>query len=295
MKVCPSVLMAGVMAGAGACPSSICCTGSCQALSAFPAPREGSSLLHRHGQDRQSPEVSGAAVAGPWMGTHPCTATHTTDPGGHGDLTLLLPAGSCRHRPSPPVGRGTGLAGRADLSCHRHTMDGANIRDLAPSGGTTTALGDMDLGLQGLRKARHRRLDGWTDRQSSPACMALTVYFCLAEAVLLVAPGIPSGALCGLGAVQPVLGDGAGIARPHQVHALGAQVDTVVLVWGKGTWLSGLSPARGSCQPTLPAPSHCIPEPWDTTERQKPSSCLSSPGPASFPDPARPDSPPTKK
>lgn len=245
-------------------------------------------LLHRElpGPERvPSPEGRVIPSAPPWPGLpeprgeqgsggrpgrildgHPSLHSHShvglwTDPGGDGDLTLLLPPGSCRHRPSPPVGRGTGLAGRADLSCHRHTTDGASIRDLAQTEGTTTTFGDMGSWTARTAQTTARRV-GWMDRQSSPACMPLTVYFCLAGAVLLVAPGIPSGALLpGLGAVQPVLGDGAGIAWPHQVHALAAQVDTVVLVWGKGTWPSELSPALGGCQPSLPAPSHCIPEP----------------------------------
>lgn len=240
------------MTGTGACLSSTHSTGSCQALSAFPAPREGSSLRHRRGQDCQSPEVSGAVLgdqAGPWVGTHPQHShSHvglSTDPGGDGSLTLLLPGGSCWHRPSPPVGRGTGVAGGADLSCHRHTTDGASIWDLAQIGGTTTALGDT--GSWTARTAwTTEQTVGWTDRQSSPACMALTVYFCLAGAVLPAALGIPSGALLpGLGAVQPVLGDGAGIARPHQVHALGAQVDTVVLVWGEGDTAVRTVPSSG--------------------------------------------------
>lgn len=47
--------------------------------------------------------------------------------------------------------------------------------------------------------------------------------------------GALSGALLpGLRAVQPVLGDGAGVAGLHQVHALGAQVDAVVFVWEEG-------------------------------------------------------------
>lgn len=95
--------------------------------------------------------------------------------------------------------------------------------------------------------------------------------FLSSRAVLLAALGMPSGALLpGLGAVQPVLGDGAGVARLHQVHSLGAQVDSVVLVWGKGTRLSGLSPALGSCQPSLPAPSHCVPELGGIAERSPP-------------------------
>lgn len=164
------------MTGAGACLSSTRSTESCQALSAFPAPREGSSLRHRRGQDCQSPEVSGAVLggqAGPWMGTHPQHShSHVglcTDPGGDGDLTLLLPAGSCRHCPSPPVGRGTGVVGGADLSCHRHTMDGASMHRL---GGQPQPSGTRDLGLQGLRGPWNIQLDGRTDRALQPAWLS---------------------------------------------------------------------------------------------------------------------------
>ncbi|XP_068889133.1 kinesin-like protein KIF12 isoform X1 [Aphelocoma coerulescens] len=53
----------GVVTGAGACLSSTCSTGSCQTLSAFPAPRGGSSLRHRHGQDCRSPELPAPSLS----------------------------------------------------------------------------------------------------------------------------------------------------------------------------------------------------------------------------------------
>lgn len=171
VRVCSCVLMAGAMAGAGACLSSSHCTGSCQALSVFPAPREGSSLQHHRGQDCQSPEVS-RAVVGDQAGlgwahipAQPLTHGAVTDPGGEGDLTLLLPAGSCRHCPSPPVARGIGLAGRADLSCHRYTTDGASVRDLAQTEGTTTALGDMGSWTARTAQTMAQTV-GWMDGQT---------------------------------------------------------------------------------------------------------------------------------
>ncbi|XP_064324190.1 kinesin-like protein KIF12 isoform X9 [Phalacrocorax carbo] len=75
---------------------------------------------------------------------------------------------SCRRRPSPPVGRGTGLAGGADLSGCSHSCaeDGASSGDLAqPTHSYTredkhSPRGHRDLGL----RAPHRPQDGWTDR-----------------------------------------------------------------------------------------------------------------------------------
>lgn len=80
--------------------------------------------------------------------------------------------------------------------------------------------------------------DRQTDRQTDPpACTALVVYCCLAPGR---GAGPSSGALLpGLRAVQPVLGDGARVAGLHQVHALGAQVDAVIVVWEGG---------KGGCQ-----------------------------------------------
>lgn len=42
--------------------------------------------------------------------------------------------------------------------------------------------------------------------------------------LLLLLPG-------GVGAAQPVLGDGSGIRRTGRVHSLGLQVHSVVLIW----------------------------------------------------------------
>uniref|UniRef100_A0A674G928 Kinesin-like protein n=1 Tax=Taeniopygia guttata TaxID=59729 RepID=A0A674G928_TAEGU len=240
----------GVVAGAGACLSSTRCTGSCQALSTSPALREGSSLQHRPGQGCQSPEL----------------------------LAPSLSSSGKRHW--------TGWQSRSELPQAQH---GWGQRQ-----GSGTDQGDKQS-LRGMGPWTARTAQttaqtvGWMDRQSSPACMALTVYFCLAGAVLLAAPGIPSGALLpGLGAVQPVLGDGAGVARPHQVHALGAQVGTVVLVWGRGHGHQDCPQLWGAAS-TFPLHPRAI------AEREEPSPCPGSPGPASFPDPARPNSPPTKK
>ena len=174
--VCSHVLTAGAGAGAGAHLSGT--PGSCQAPSAAPAPRQGSSLRHRRGRDCRSPEVSG--VAGGTLGSAsdgvprgwapiPSPATRAwgcgPDPGDAGDLTPRLPAGSRWCRPSLPVGRGTGLAGGADLSSlsHSRAVDGASGRDLAqPTHGHYTWGDDQsDLGLQGP----HRPRDGWTDGQ----------------------------------------------------------------------------------------------------------------------------------
>lgn len=67
--------------------------------------------------------------------------------------------------------------------------------------------------------------------------------------------GACSGALLiGLRAVQPVLRDGARVGGLHQIHALGAQVDAVILVWG-GTE----GAVRPHCQPRA-VPKHPQPQ-----------------------------------
>lgn len=67
------------------------------------------------------------------------------------------------------------------------------------------------------------------DRQMDTA---LAVYLGLARCRAAGGPGgACSGALLiGLRAVQPVLRDGARVGGLHQIHALGAQVDAVILV-----------------------------------------------------------------
>lgn len=90
------------------------------------------------------------------------------------------------------------------------------------------------------------------DRQTDTA---LVVYLGLARCRAAGGRGGPcSGALLiGLWAVQPVLRDGARVAGLHQIHALGAQVDTVILVWGGQKELSDLtaSPTLSQSIPSL--------------------------------------------
>lgn len=154
------------------------------------------------------------------------------------------------------------------------------------------------LGTQGSQTTRTAQTMGWMNGQTdgSPACTALTVYFWLARSCAAgrCGGGCSGALLPRLWAVQPVLGDGAGVAGLHRVHPLGAQIDAVILVWEERETAVR---AVGHCQPSLPALGTFPPRPQlrDVAEQEETSPCPGSPGSASHPDPATPDSPPTKK
>lgn len=61
-------------------------------------------------------------------------------------------------------------------------MDGASSRDLAQPTHSYYTWGDNHSPCRGIsdyKDCADHRMDGQTDRQGSPACTALTVYFCL--------------------------------------------------------------------------------------------------------------------
>ncbi|XP_027745828.1 kinesin-like protein KIF12 isoform X3 [Empidonax traillii] len=101
----------------------------------------GSHQLHGHPQPHQGKRSQGRSRS--FSQQHPLPRElpgpdHSPNPEGR----VIPSAPPWPGLPEPRVGRGTGLAGRADLSSHSLTVDGASSGNLAQTGGTTTARGD---------------------------------------------------------------------------------------------------------------------------------------------------------
>ncbi|XP_027522673.1 kinesin-like protein KIF12 isoform X3 [Corapipo altera] len=146
-----------------------------------PSPREGSAgvlplrqedtalpdshQLHRHPQPHQGKRSQGRSRS--LSQQHPLLQELPGPEHGPSPEGRVIPsAPPWPGLPEPRVGRGTGLAGGADLSSHSHTVDGASSRDLARAGGTTTALGDTGIWDY---KDHADPLDGHTHRALQPA------------------------------------------------------------------------------------------------------------------------------
>ncbi|XP_027522672.1 kinesin-like protein KIF12 isoform X2 [Corapipo altera] len=161
------------------CPQ--CCPGPADATVSQPSPREGSAgvlplrqedtalpdshQLHRHPQPHQGKRSQGRSRS--LSQQHPLLQELPGPEHGPSPEGRVIPsAPPWPGLPEPRVGRGTGLAGGADLSSHSHTVDGASSRDLARAGGTTTALGDTGIWDY---KDHADPLDGHTHRALQPA------------------------------------------------------------------------------------------------------------------------------
>ncbi|XP_017687981.1 PREDICTED: kinesin-like protein KIF12 isoform X3 [Lepidothrix coronata] len=104
----------------------------------------GSHQLHRHPQPHQGKRSQGRSRS--LSQQHPLPRELPGPERGPSPEGRVIPsAPPWPGLPETRVGRGTGLAGRADLSSHSRTVDGASSRDLARTGGTTTALGDTGI------------------------------------------------------------------------------------------------------------------------------------------------------
>lgn len=234
-----------------------------------PALREGSSLQHRPGQGCQSPEVSGAVLgdqAGPWMGTHPCTATHTCTVGG---CALILG----RWRPDPAAPRWQLLAPSLSSSGKRH-WTGWQSRSELPQAqhgrgqhqGSGTDQGDKQSpqghGTLDCKDCTNHGADGWMDGQTELSSLHgshslfLSSWGCApgsSKDPIRCSPPRAGGSPASTGRWS----GGSAAAPGPRAWCAGWHGSTCL---GKGTWPSGLSPALGSCQHSLPAPSHCTPE-----------------------------------
>ncbi|XP_027546529.1 kinesin-like protein KIF12 isoform X5 [Neopelma chrysocephalum] len=125
----------------------------------------GSHQLHRHPQPHQGKRSQGRSRS--LSQQHPLPRELPGPECGPTPEGRVIPsAPPWPGLPEPRVGRGTGLAGRADLSRHSRTVDGASSRDLARTGGTTTALGDTGIWDY---KDHADPLDGHTHRALQPA------------------------------------------------------------------------------------------------------------------------------
>ncbi|XP_032563201.1 kinesin-like protein KIF12 isoform X2 [Chiroxiphia lanceolata] len=125
----------------------------------------GSHQLHRHPQPHQGKRSQGRSRS--LSQQHPLPRELPGPERGPSPEGRVIPsAPPWPGLPEPRVGRSTGLAGRADLSSHSHTVDGASSRDLARAGGTATALGDTGIWDY---KDHTDPLDGHTHRALQPA------------------------------------------------------------------------------------------------------------------------------